>query len=83
MFDANCDAEAGMVDVLSRTAVLTGRLVQALDLTDSPESSGFWRIDSRVCFVGQEPAPNTDDEPRGLTGVVNPNGPSVSVGTDL
>jgi hypothetical protein len=51
VFDADCDAEAGMVDILSRTAVSTGRPVQALYLMDSPESAGPGGLISAFAFL--------------------------------
>jgi hypothetical protein len=51
VFDADCDAEAGMVDILSRTAVSTGRPVQALYLMDSPESAGLGGLISAFAFL--------------------------------
>ena len=51
IFDADCDAEAGMVDILSRTAVSTGRPVQALYLMYSPESAGPGGLISAFAFL--------------------------------
>jgi cellulose synthase/poly-beta-1,6-N-acetylglucosamine synthase-like glycosyltransferase len=51
VFDADCVAEAGMVDVLSRTAVSTGRPVQALYLMDPPESAGPGGLISAFAFL--------------------------------
>jgi hypothetical protein len=51
VFDADCDAEAGMVDILSRTAASTGRPVQALYLMDSPESAGPNGLISAFAFL--------------------------------
>jgi hypothetical protein len=51
VFDADCDAEAGMVDILSRTAASTGRPVQALYLMDSPESAGPGGLISAFAFL--------------------------------
>jgi cellulose synthase/poly-beta-1,6-N-acetylglucosamine synthase-like glycosyltransferase len=51
VFDADCDAEAGMVDILSRTAVSIGRPVQALYLMDPPESAGPGGLISAFAFL--------------------------------
>jgi Glycosyltransferase like family 2 len=51
VFDADCDAEAGMVDILSRTAVSTGRPVQALYLMDPPASAGPGGLISALAFL--------------------------------
>jgi hypothetical protein len=51
VFDADCEAEAGMVDILSRTAVSTSRPVQALYLLDSPESAGPAGLISAFAFL--------------------------------
>ena len=51
MFDADCDAEAGMVDILSCTAMSTGRPVQALYLMDPPESAEPGGLISAFAFL--------------------------------
>jgi hypothetical protein len=51
VFDADCDAEAGMVDILSRTAVSIDRPVQALYLMDPPESAGPGGLISAFAFL--------------------------------
>jgi hypothetical protein len=51
VLDADCDAGAGMVDILSRTTVSTGRPVQALYLLDSPESAGPRGMISAFAFL--------------------------------
>ena len=51
MLDADCDAAAGMVDILSRTAVSTGRPVQALYLLEPPASTGFGGLLSAFAFL--------------------------------
>lgn len=51
VFDADCIAEAGMVDMLVRTAVSTGRPVQALYLMDPPESAGPGGLISAFAFL--------------------------------
>jgi len=51
VFDADCDAGAGMVDILSRTAVSIGRPVQALYLMDPPESAGPGGLISAFAFL--------------------------------
>jgi hypothetical protein len=51
IFDADCDAEAGMVDILSRIAVSAGRPVQALYLMDPPESAGPGGLISAFAFL--------------------------------
>ena len=51
VFDADCDAAADMVDILSRTAVSTGRPVQALYLLEPPASTGFGGLLSAFAFL--------------------------------
>jgi cellulose synthase/poly-beta-1,6-N-acetylglucosamine synthase-like glycosyltransferase len=51
MLDADCDAAAGMVDILSRTAMSTGRPVQALYLLEPPASAGFGGLLSAFAFL--------------------------------
>jgi len=51
VLDADCDAEAGMVDILSRTVVSTGRPVQALNLMHPPASAGPGGLISAFAFL--------------------------------